>query len=68
MSSFSTSTEDSRRTPRGYKRMLVPAVALAAITVVIGLGGEPFFRLALAAADQLLDRAGYVAAVLGDTQ
>jgi multicomponent Na+:H+ antiporter subunit D len=58
--------EETRRTPRGYKRMLVPAVALAAITVVIGLGGEVFFRLALDAADQLLDRTGYVAAVLGD--
>lgn len=42
-----------------------PSVALAALTVAIGLGAESLFGLAQGAADQLLDPAGYVRAVLG---
>lgn len=45
--------------------LLVPAGALAAVTVAVGLGAEPVFALAQAAAEQLLDRDGYVRAVLG---
>jgi multicomponent Na+:H+ antiporter subunit D len=43
----------------------VPVGALAAITVALGLGAEFVFALARAAAEQLLDREGYVRAVLG---
>ncbi len=41
-----------------------PIVVLAAITLTIGLHTEPFARISLAAAHQLLDRDGYIAAVL----
>ncbi|BBK36160.1 cation:proton antiporter [Allostella sp. ATCC 35155] len=42
-----------------------PIVALAAITVTIGLWTEPFLALSFQAADGLLDRQAYIAAVLG---
>lgn len=45
--------------------LVTPIVALAAITVVIGLWAEPFNQFALAAADQLLSPDAYVQAVLG---
>ena len=45
--------------------MLAPVVALALLTLVIGLWSGPFIGLAEAAARELLDPAGYVAAVLG---
>lgn len=45
--------------------LLLPIGALAALTVAIGLGAEPVFALARGAAEQLLDREGYVRAVLG---
>lgn len=41
------------------------AVALALVSLVMGLAAEPVFRVSLAAAGQLLDPAGYTAAVLG---
>ncbi len=46
--------------------LLLPIGALAALTVAIGLGAEPVFALARGAAEQLLDREGYVRAVLGE--
>ncbi len=46
-------------------RLLLPCGVLAALTVAIGLGAEPVFALARGAAEQLLDREGYVRAVLG---
>jgi multicomponent Na+:H+ antiporter subunit D len=46
--------------------MIAPVVALAALTVVIGLWSGPFLALAQASAHELLDPAGYVRAVLGD--
>ena len=46
--------------------MIAPVVALATITVVIGLWSGPFLALAQASADELLAPAGYVRAVLGD--
>jgi multicomponent Na+:H+ antiporter subunit D len=45
--------------------MLVPIVVLAVLTVGIGLTAEPMFALTLRAAEQLLDPALYVQAVLG---
>jgi multicomponent Na+:H+ antiporter subunit D len=45
--------------------LLLPIGALAALTVAIGLGAEPVFAVARGAAEQLLDREGYVRAVLG---
>jgi multicomponent Na+:H+ antiporter subunit D len=44
----------------------LPMVALAAVTVAIGLLPEPLFVLSLRAAEQLLDPAAYIGAVLGD--
>jgi multicomponent Na+:H+ antiporter subunit D len=43
--------------------LILPVVALAAITVVIGLFSEPFFVLASRAAEQLLDPTDYIEAV-----
>lgn len=51
------------RTPAA---MIAPIVVLVACTVTIGLAAEPVFTLASAAAEQLLEPAGYVQAVLGD--
>jgi multicomponent Na+:H+ antiporter subunit D len=45
--------------------LLGPVVALAAITVAVGLGAGPLFDLASRAAAQLADPAQYVRAVLG---
>lgn len=47
------------------KPLVTPAVALAVLTVLIGLFAEPVFDLSMRAADQLLDRGGYIRAVLG---
>jgi multicomponent Na+:H+ antiporter subunit D len=52
-------------TTGGLTPLLLPIGALAALTVTIGLGAEFVFELARGAADQLLDREGYVRAVLG---
>ncbi len=48
-----------------YKVAAGAAVALAALTVSIGLGAEFLLRLSSEAAGQLLDPSAYVAAVLG---
>ncbi len=45
--------------------LLLPVVALAAMTLAIGLGAEPLLDIALAAAEELLNPQGYVQAVLG---
>ena len=45
--------------------MLGPVVALAAVTLTIGLFAEPFAALALAAGEQLAGREAYIAAVFG---
>jgi multicomponent Na+:H+ antiporter subunit D len=42
-----------------------PIVALCAVTLTIGLWTEPFAAFSLAAAEGLLDRQGYIDAVLG---
>jgi multicomponent Na+:H+ antiporter subunit D len=41
-----------------------PAAALAVTTVLIGLGVEPVFTLSQRAADQLLNPAAYITAVM----
>jgi multicomponent Na+:H+ antiporter subunit D len=46
-------------------QMYGPAGTLALVSLVMGLATEPFFRLSLAAAGQLLNPAGYISAVLG---
>ncbi|MCH8505191.1 MAG: Na+/H+ antiporter subunit D, partial [Ectothiorhodospiraceae bacterium] len=47
--------------------MILPIAALAAMTVFIGLGAQPIYELADAAAEQLLDSTHYIQAVLGET-
>lgn len=49
------------------RALLLPTVTLAALTLLMGLVAEPVLDLADAAAAQLLDPAGYIAAVLGDS-
>ena len=46
--------------------MVVPVVALALLTVLIGLFPEPVYRLADAAARELLEPAAYVHTVIGE--
>jgi multicomponent Na+:H+ antiporter subunit D len=44
--------------------LLLPIGVMAALTVAIGLGAEHIFTLATSAAEQLIDRQGYIRAVL----
>jgi multicomponent Na+:H+ antiporter subunit D len=46
--------------------LLGPVVALATVTVVLGLGAGPVFDLASRAAAQLADPTEYIRAVLGE--
>jgi multicomponent Na+:H+ antiporter subunit D len=50
---------------RSLRALQLPIAMLAVVTVSIGLLGQPVFELAQAAADQLLDPAAYIEAVLG---
>jgi len=45
--------------------LLMPTLALVVLVIVLGFAAEPFMALALDAARQLLDPAGYLQAVLG---
>ena len=45
--------------------LYLPMVLLGALTLTIGLMSQPFFELATEAAEQLLNPAGYIQAVLG---
>jgi multicomponent Na+:H+ antiporter subunit D len=54
-----------RGSQKGMSLILSPIIVLALLTVVLGLGAEPFFRLSLTAAEQLMDRSLYIQAVLG---
>lgn len=45
--------------------LIFPIALLAGITIIIGLMTEPFFNIALKAAEQLIDPAEYIKAVLG---
>jgi multicomponent Na+:H+ antiporter subunit D len=49
----------------GFAAMLAPAVLLALLTLCIGFGAGWVLELADAAAEQLLDRTGYIQAVMG---
>src|SRR5688572_19903527 len=51
--------------PRQQCTLLLPIGILAAFTVTIGLGADAVFTLATRAAEQLIDREGYIQAVLG---
>jgi multicomponent Na+:H+ antiporter subunit D len=53
---------ESGDAPRG---MVVPVAIMAAMTVTIGLSVEPLFQLSYAAAEQLMNPAPYISAVLG---
>lgn len=44
---------------------LAPVILLAALTVILGLAAEPLLTLSTQAAEQLLNRQGYIQAVLG---
>ncbi len=46
--------------------MLAPIVAMAALTVLIGLSPEPLYQLASTAADELLEPGAYVYTVIGN--
>lgn len=50
---------------RGELSLLLPTALLAALSVGIGVGAEPMFRLTARAADQLLRPGDYIQAVLG---
>lgn len=54
--------------PSGASRLALylPMIFLASLTVALGLTAEPLFALSLRAAEQLLNPAGYIAAVLGE--
>ena len=49
----------------GKITLYLPMILLGALTLTIGMMSEPFFELATNAAEQLLNPAGYVEAVLG---
>jgi multicomponent Na+:H+ antiporter subunit D len=44
--------------------LILPIVLLAMVTIAIGLGAEPVYRLAVRAAEQLLDPSEYIRVVL----
>ncbi len=46
-----------------FLNLIIPIAALALITVIIGLFSEPFYLLAMAAAEQLMDPNQYIRAV-----
>jgi len=49
---------------RHRRELVVPVIALAALSVILGIGAEPMLALARDAAAQLLNPAGYIEAVL----
>ncbi|HUG47192.1 MAG TPA: Na+/H+ antiporter subunit D [Candidatus Limnocylindria bacterium] len=59
------STESVRLGIWSLRAQQLPIVMLAAITIAIGLLGQPVFQLAFEAADQLMQPSGYIEAVLG---
>jgi multicomponent Na+:H+ antiporter subunit D len=56
---------EGRKKKSAPATLYAPIIALAALTVAIGLWAEPMFALAMRAAGQLSDPAGYIRAVLG---
>jgi multicomponent Na+:H+ antiporter subunit D len=59
---LSISTSLDRNSP--WPALLLPVAALAVLTLIIGLAAEPVFELSRRTAEQLLNPAGYVQAVL----
>ena len=59
--------EPYRKTFSASERIVLylPMILLGALTLMIGLMSQPFFELATRAAEQLMDPAGYIQAVLG---
>jgi multicomponent Na+:H+ antiporter subunit D len=57
--------EDQARMRQTGLPLLLPIIILATVTVIIGLATEPVFHLATQAAEQLLNPADYIRAVLG---
>ncbi len=57
--------ENTVAPPRLDAWMLAPIVAMAALTVLIGLSPEPVYQLARAAAHELLEPGAYVYTVIG---
>ncbi len=55
----------ARLSPAECRRWIGPIAVFAALAVAIGLAAGPLLALALRAADQLLDPAAYITAVLG---
>jgi len=49
----------------GYRALAAPTLVLVILTVALGLGAQPFLRLAHDAAKELRDPHAYTAAVLG---
>jgi multicomponent Na+:H+ antiporter subunit D len=60
-----TSTEIMMPGPWSLRALQVPIAMLGIITVSIGLFGQPVFELAFEAAEELLEPARYIDAVLG---
>jgi multicomponent Na+:H+ antiporter subunit D len=60
-----TSTEMALLSRWSLRTLQAPIAMLGLITVSIGLLGQPVFELAFEAAEQLLEPAGYIEAVLG---
>jgi multicomponent Na+:H+ antiporter subunit D len=56
----------SQRTHDVPARMRWSTVALASLSLALGLFAEPLMGLAQQAAEQLLDRKAYITAVLGE--
>lgn len=61
-----SATETATVQNRASAWMTAPVVALVLLTVCIGLWPEPFFQLARAAAEELLDPKAYVYSVVGE--
>jgi len=57
-----------RAAPRTRVAMLAPILALAAVTLTIGLWAEPFVDFSLRAAEQMLGGQAYAQAVLGEAR
>ncbi|MCO5118923.1 MAG: Na+/H+ antiporter subunit D [Burkholderiaceae bacterium] len=57
-----------RAAPRTRVAMLAPILALAAVTLTIGLWAEPFVGFSLRAAEQMLGGQAYAQAVLGEAR
>jgi multicomponent Na+:H+ antiporter subunit D len=60
-----SSTERQALSRWSLRTLQVPIAMLAIVTVSIGLLGQPVFELAFEAAEQLLEPARYIEAVLG---